>query len=264
MRPAVGVVVAVLVVVIAGCGNPLNSGEQTPATEDGLTVAAPGVTGDGVEDPYRLARAHEASLRNRSYTLRSVVTEQWPNGSMRSRIDSTLRVANGHDRYVFEQRTRGSFSGFRPPDRTMVWSDGNVTLLAIQQANSTAYSRYAMQLTLPIPTGSRSVVRYLQHEDDTHIRQITIDGWVAYHIETVDRLNASTSEDDIYVTAVVDSFGQIHRFNASLPAQYTEYSHVLSGRINTSLRYEELGRTTVRRPGWVDDAMRVTNSTAAT
>jgi hypothetical protein len=117
MRRRVAVVVLSLLVVLAGCngvGGPATDQSResvtpapVPTTAAGNgTVVAPGVTDRGVTDSLALARAHVATLRNRSYAVRYDRTVRFANGTVRARqvIDGTVGVQNERYRLAVDWR----------------------------------------------------------------------------------------------------------------------------------------------------------------
>jgi hypothetical protein len=115
MRRRAVVVVLALLVALAGCnGLGGTATEQSkasvtpapvPTTAAGNgTVVAPGLTDRVVTDPLELARAHVATLRNRSYAVEYNRTVQYGNGSVRTRqgIDGTVGVKSQRYRFVVD------------------------------------------------------------------------------------------------------------------------------------------------------------------
>lgn len=121
-------------------------GESTPARTP-TTDLPPGVTSDGVEDPFALARAHTEALDGRSYTVRSVVTTRYENGSLRGRRRTVARVGADRRRFHVAHVTLGPRPPFRPlrqgavrtPGRSAFWSDGRRLLWSVTRPDGTVY-----------------------------------------------------------------------------------------------------------------------------
>lgn len=107
----------------------------------------PGVTPDGVEDPFALARAHTEALEGRSYTVRSVVTTRYENGTLRGRRRTVARVGADRREFHVVHVTLGPQPPFRPlrqgavrtPGRSAFWSDGRRLLWSVTRPNGTVY-----------------------------------------------------------------------------------------------------------------------------
>ena len=113
MRRALGTVLVVVLVVLAGCSGVFGGGDGstetvTPAavpTDEATATPAPrlvpGVTKRGIESPRALVAAHQSFLQNRSFTQRSNSTALAANGSAVLRTTGTLRAGPmGTFRYV--------------------------------------------------------------------------------------------------------------------------------------------------------------------
>jgi hypothetical protein len=139
---------------LSGCnafGGGDNTARQTvtPADvpTDGTTqtpvVLAPGLTRYGVVDPVALGDAHNAALSNTSYTYMKTVTEQYANGTLRSRWTTKAHVVEPKGRFYFIQ-----YQHFKRVPRTNntnrryeIWSNGIRVLTAMTVGNTTTYRK---------------------------------------------------------------------------------------------------------------------------
>lgn len=120
-------------------------GASTPRTP--ASNLPPGVTPGGVGDPLALARAHARALEGRSYTVRSVVTVQYSNGTLRGRRRTVARVGADRRRFRVVHVTLGPAPPLRPvregavraPGRSELWSDGRGLLRSSTRPNGTVY-----------------------------------------------------------------------------------------------------------------------------
>jgi hypothetical protein len=149
---------------LAGCGGVASSGaggggdagatltpvevpEETASPRPLATELPPGMGPDGVEDPFVLARAHTEALEGRSYTVRSVVTMRYPNGTLRGRGRTVARVGADRSRFHVVHVTLGPRPPFRPvregavrtPGRSAFWSDGRRFLWSVTRPGGTVY-----------------------------------------------------------------------------------------------------------------------------
>lgn len=255
MRARVASVVVTLTVLLAGCSGGLDglalSKEQPTQTSPEQHVAAPGLNTSGVTDARRLAGAHTASLKDRSFTRRVVISGRSPDGSTPWRIIRTLKMGPDHRRFVFEQRATGEFPASMSPRTTgRVWSGGNLTIVSFSEGDRTVYFESTNRLTFPMFDGEAAILEFLGPLGEASVREVAHDGWVAYRIEGA---NAST---DVEMVAIVDSFGLLHEFRLTAPphtyARLTGDRWTGAGPVQLSLQYEAIGSTTFERPAWTE------------
>lgn len=156
----VGIVVAgpVLTGGTAPEQSPITVGNVTPEAEGGGAIGAasptpterpgllPGVTRAGVVEPYVLAEAHAASVRNRS-RVRSVRVTGPPNDSIMGGTTArnlTTRIVN---RSHYRHRSISRFAGGDEPEWTGllgVYADGERVYQRLSVGGDTRYSRYSI------------------------------------------------------------------------------------------------------------------------
>jgi hypothetical protein len=225
---------------------------------------APGVTTAGVADPFALASAHENTLDDTSYTVQRITTERYENGTLRSRESVTGRFpANGSGYLVTVNETSGNADGASMEQQ--FFADGDRVLAAQTTLNGT--QRYF------VPTGPNAEPytprEWLFFEPTFSDRLIALFGSANVTVEsdegpdgtyqlTVDEFTtpaALTPADDAGVVtnatlnATVTDSGLVRKYNVAYIMSDDEPI-----RVNRSVRYTEVGNTTVERPSWYDAA----------
>lgn len=260
MRGPVAALLLAGLVVLAGCGSALGglgaSPEPTPATATPVYVAAPGLSADGVDDPAQLARAHAASLRGQSYTVRLELVVYGPDGAERGGSVTELRVGPDRRRFRFDYRPRGGF----PPDvaeqpRVEAYSNGTTTFERQTRPDETQFRAYATEDTayLSVEPGPRAIQRYLAIGEARSVEETTVDGWIAYRVRLAEPDGPRTVE------AVVDTFGLVHEVAVTRP-RGDLFPTPPEGTIRYEVRYAAVGGTTVEAPPWLGEARRITRN----
>lgn len=260
MREGVAVLLLTGVVVLAGCGSALGGlgadAEAGPTTATPIHVAAPGLSAEGVQDPLRLARAHEASLRGQSYTVSVELTVLDVHGEARGGSATVLRVGPDHRRFRAEYRSWGGF----PPDidsqpQVEAYSNGTTVFERQTRPNETTYRAYNATRVdyLDAEPGGRAVRRYLAIGEVRTVEEVRHEGWIAYRLRLAEPGGARTVE------AVVDTFGFVHELTVTLPR-----SDLLptppDGTVRYAFSYRAIGETTVSPPPWLEEARRITRN----
>lgn len=107
---------------------------------------APGVTAEGVVEPFALADAHVVGVRAASYTVERTTSVRYPNGSLRTRETTNASVAAGGARYSLARTVTGPAAPQvqSPPGRFEIWTDGERFLSAFfPRDGDTEYARIA-------------------------------------------------------------------------------------------------------------------------
>jgi hypothetical protein len=123
--------------------DPRTTASPEPTAADQL---APGVTTEGVVDPFALADAHVAGVIESSYTVERTTTVRYPNGSLRTQETTTASVAAGGGRYRLVRDVTGPAAAQvqSPPGRFELWTDGERLLSAFfPRGGPTEYARVA-------------------------------------------------------------------------------------------------------------------------
>ncbi|WP_415378795.1 hypothetical protein [Halosimplex sp. TS25] len=259
---------ALAVVVTAGCGSLVGADERPDAATDTLTPApipevtptperwgvAPGLTGNSVADLDALVAAHRAATANRSYVWRERRgSTTGPNGSV-PLFNRT--VAQIESQSVYHVRAGDERVRLRSGTTTVAdyseYADGTDRFVRYRHVGRRDYERERRH---PIdPNGhphiglsaAGAIERYLDVESAA-VAAVTVDD--RRHYEVVAH-NWSRADDDrvsgYAVTAVVSPAG----FVRSLDVSYTVHAAGQSRRVRYAFAYERVGETTVDPPEW--------------
>ncbi|PSQ27305.1 hypothetical protein BRD09_08790 [Halobacteriales archaeon SW_10_68_16] len=231
------VVLVALAVALAGCPAVGPAATPTPEPEE----YPPGVSGEGVVDATTLADAHDRAIENTSYTLVSNRTVRYTNGTVASAL--FVRVELAADRSFFVRTSTAGPDGpeflGKPPAAGEFWSNGTVYVRAQEgHARETIASVFA-----DVPT------------EVTGVR--TVDGTTVYRLAgegTVEGDFSKAGSDavgNVSLTAQVTESGILRRMDLS----YVTFLAGQSVRVEWTVRYDDVGTTTVERPSWFDRAV---------
>lgn len=264
--------------VLAGCGGfatdgadrqtvspapvPSESPTASPTPTPAPTVA-PGVTTRRLVDPVALAEAHAARLQATNYTVRVNRTVRHANGTLRNRRRKVTRVADQGHRYRRQITVEGRVAPpplRSPPGRVEQWSNGVWLVSRVTAGGGTSYRtldpRQYDQVRgyyRPLPNPDALVIRLSAVE--THVRAADGGGYrvAATRLADPDRFALAERADDprnLTLSLYVTPRGVVR-------AMHVEYEGTMAGEpvwVSRTVRYAGLGETTVRRPGWVDEA----------
>lgn len=276
----------VVLLVLAGCGG-TGGGPSTlsvtpapvPTTPSPSPTPGPppGLSAGSVADPGALVMAHSAALGDRSYTVRGVETVRAPDGTLLSRRAVTVRV--GPDHVAFHATVAASgprsfrFAG-RDPGRTAVWSpDGELVVAAFGPGdgrherfrswglagNDVASVGFWTDEVLP---GARPwadieplfrafpvrVVRVERHGGTRLYRAragALVDAGVLAAAERVATARNATLRVTVDGRPVIRSYR----------LRYRAADHGAVLWVNRTVRYSEVGATSVDRPAWYGRAV---------
>ncbi|QLH84410.1 hypothetical protein [Halosimplex pelagicum] len=279
---AVAVVCVTALVVLSGCAG-LSGGGATPtATDDGpagptgstpspngapesgsgtATGAqlAPGLTADGLAAPVELVNAHTEVLRSDPFTVRYELRRSGDGYDVTQTLSGEADL-NGTVRARAVQRV--STTGSAPSryenrsGRTAIWRDGGTVFHRAVENGSATYDRLlAMNASLSpnLLTQRRDLADYLSNLDDQTVTEVTRDGGTYYRVEGSFQepyRNGATN-----VTAYVAPSGLV----AELVVEEAGAERI--GPSVLRVTYDDLGETTVERPGWVETAESATTET---
>ena len=239
-----------LALVLAGCGalggtsgtadpgtGPASGATLTPVavpstTETPVTLP-PGVTTAGVADADALLAAHQATLRDRSYTL-AVRLEV--DGDVTRRVSRVASQTRYYQRDVLVRQgvTVSRFAS----DRTVYTR--SVT------ANLTRYDRFDTVR----PPGSQTVreSRVFLSVPSATVFRTTVDGRPTFALRGTYPVHPTEPGlRNVSLRAVVAPSGLIRTLNVSY------YREADAANVTRSFAYSDVGSTTVERPDWVDD-----------
>ena len=275
------VLVATLLV-LAGCsgapGNVGSAGNATSALQSGNATTGesgssaanvslpPGVSRTGITDPNGLATAHALLLNKNSYTVNSTYVERYANGTTRvaTSIDAQLAQNKSHYYSVFNasgnvERLLGSPSG-----SIQRWSDGRRVYQAATLNNSTTYkvvydrrtnvSSPRAELFLN-PTSQNELALLFGAINTSAPQPVTRNGTALFRFRSVGLSQANlftsaqgvSSPGNVSFVAYVDSRGLVHEYSLS----YTARNDGTPITVNRTVRYSDVGSTTVPRPNWI-------------
>ena len=251
--------------VVAGCNVPASdpapdTATVTPApvpesTATGPEVFAPGVTGDGVTTPTRLARAHARTLEATSYTVNQTLVQRFDNGTLRSRYVTHARFAPEQGRFRASLQQVDREEGDRVRRRTRRFGDGERAYVANTEANDTTYRLLRYPDGEPRPpssvyvrnlTNSGTIERLFTLVDTRTVGTFTENGTRYARVRSSEPA-ALPPLQNVTLVATISERGVV--------AQYrVEYDVVRTGRVEATIvvSYTDLGTTTVDRPAWVD------------
>ena len=236
--------------------------EPTPTPVPRL---APGLTGQGVTDPFALGEAHASALDDTSYVLREDFSVEYANGTVYNRGTTHARLAANDSRYYVRQNASGLLFGGGAFARA-IWSNGERVLVADMANGSTSYDsprnvegesvppREALTID---PTKRQQLYAYLGSVETRVTRTETQNGTMLYRVESTEVTNPAAFENqwtdprNLSLVAFVDSRGLVHGFRL-------DYGAALNGTpvdVHREIRYTNLGNTTVERPPWYDEAI---------
>jgi hypothetical protein len=288
MRELRRILLVAALVVVAGCSSPASppTGATTATatataapvpTDRPSTFLAPGVTPRGVVDPVALATAHRRTLGRTSVTVHVEESRRYENGTLRWRRTATQRVDAGgrtvRSHYVgeFEGPRRGSglLSGFvRFPDASRVER---------YTVDDGAYHRYRFPSGDTWYVGAASpdpqlvdpglVPLFWAVETRMTAREAR-DGAARYRLEGSEIVDQTTLERvfvderfadvrNVSLEGTVDERGVVHRYRLTYTLVRTDGLLV---RGVESVRFTDVGTTTVERPGWYAAAVNATGN----
>lgn len=265
----------IFAVVVAGCSSVL---PQTTPTETKTAAPvppprptptpvpslAPGLTGTGVQDADTLLQAHNAVLANTSYTLYSVETQVYANGTVRTNESATTSRDTTRDRVhrVIDAASGHRNTRTRNATHIEVYREHDRLYLAETNATGTYYHLNG-DWRDPSPEISEWVFWLLSGADTRVVGQVRTGDTKQYRIELetitdqTTRGHIQTSEPytairNITFDARIDGRGFIHTYNLTFTKVVSNTTAI---HVTRRGRYRSLGTTTVDRPGWFDAAV---------
>lgn len=258
---------------------PVPTTEPTPTPAPRL---APGLTAEGITNASALAAAHDAVLRDASYTRRSNLTITYRNGTIHERHRAVTRLGTGHER-LFRVASGTSVFAFVAGDsspsltramRNEVYSNGTLAVSAVTYTNeTTAYYEIATEPVEESVAGTdRTYLARALGRTETRItgRRSRTDATLYRVVATEAALSAVRplptygSIRKVRFRALVDSRGLVRERRVTYTATTDGGTTVSVAR---SVEYRQIGSTTVSRPSWyeaaIENATTATNTTTA-
>lgn len=267
--------------------------ESTPIPTPPPPPLPRGVTELGIKDPDTLANAHMVALEDTSYTFHRVHVERYENGTLRERVATDVLVTTNRSHFYYRHNLSGPAARVSAGTNTVVaangdrvrvavYADGARILRAITRNNSTTYGVVRNDVGIPFAPefadlpyiSGMSIDDRNELSDVFHsVRESTVErvtpgidnrtvalyriratrlesGWLTTITPSRTFRNASLS-------VVVDSRGIIHSYRL----RYTGVVNGTTIHVTESIRFTDIGETTIERPPWYDEAIAATNVT---
>ncbi|MEF8784236.1 MAG: hypothetical protein V5A54_14260 [Haloarculaceae archaeon] len=267
-----------LLVVLAGCsGVPVVQPEESTETVTPIPERSPapsyppGMTDRGVEAPDVTASAHADRLAETSYTLSSNRSVR-ANGTMKSFF--SVRVALDDERnYHTRARTNGpdgpEFLG-RPPATAEFWSDGETHLRKLTRDGETTYDELESgpgrvstwrYWTRTAPFGDRqgSVFRTVRDVMESFVWRIDTErtgDTTQYRLEADEYTSTAFAPSEVTDVRNVTASATVTQ-SGLVRSIHMRYIGTIDGEtvlVERTIRYENVGNTSIERPEWYDRA----------
>lgn len=236
------------------------------------TVAAPGLTADGVTDPEALADAHVAVIADASYSLSASDVTRGRDRGLRSYLSLDLALTADRD-YHARVATAGpdgpEFLG-NPPERATYYSEGTDHAANLHSDGADTYHSFeprgivgAWQYwALMIPFGGTYVsrpgryyrilftevpTRFLGQRDGPDGLRYHVAGHADRTSSSLETVDASTVRD-VDLAATVDADGVVR----SVDVRYEATVDDARLGVHRTVSYADVGATTVDAPDWYD------------
>lgn len=231
-----------------------------PTTETPPEQLAPGLTWDGVVDPWNLSHAHANALLDTSFSTSAVIVRWSSDDRYATQATSHVRVAAGGSPMHFARNVTGDDPG---PNQVAadveVWREGDVSYVKTTSNDATNYHRTTPSRDLysgPV-TAWDAIYSLFAGVNTTTVERVERDGTTLYRVVSTsqpesDRFGRSRSNYSL--SALVDSSGLVHRYRVSSDVHEDDRTLHLSW----TWRLSAVGSTTVEQPPWVEEAKNAT------
>lgn len=244
------VALVAVAVLVAGTGCSALSGGQSPP---------PGLSEDGVTSTAALIEAHTEALRNQSFTVRMTTTIRPVNGEYEVTSNSTQRVdPTGTFRGYVERERRATGDApkryDRSPDEIAAWREGSVTYRRTVINGTPTYRRVGLlnsSVKLSDALG-RQIVLALDDRTNATVETFS-DGDSRRHSVSAG-LNDTGYSTNRTIELLVAPNGVIREIRVEQTYQYQSGTR----RVTRTIRFLNVGSTTVERPDWYSDAVNAT------
>lgn len=272
-----------IILVVAGCSGFSGSEDRPDASTDTVTLSpapipptgtpterperhlAPGLTRDGVVDPFALAAAHREALSTQSYTVVTNTTIHGPNGTLRT-VDRTVAVAAGGTPYhlVETSESDSSYPVTAVAGRVEIWFAGRPALFRVGTENVSYREGTTASLGGPVgdTTGHDRLVGYYGSVERWAVRELPDGPGDSLVLESRESPDPAVLDLPLLVSDPRD---------ATLRVVVTKDGRVVTTRVRhvatfdgervevvRRVRYEAVGNTTVAEPAWVEEARAAT------
>jgi hypothetical protein len=255
------VVAVALVVVLAGCSMPTTGTDAAPtgteptASTDATTPSPPpGLSTDGIEDLPALVGAHTDALRGTTFTVRTRTVQTAAGANYTVVTERTGRYDDTgpfRGRTSFRSTVRGDLpeTAVSPPARQRAYRAGERAAVRTTR-NGTVRTRRVAPYDSPVKLSgamARATLRTLSERNATTVDRVRTDGAVLY------RVRARLAPTQFQRNATLEAFVTDSGFVTRLVARRTLEFRNRTTRVERTVRYTDVGETTVRTPEWYAD-----------
>jgi len=231
--------------------------ESTPTPSPDNSAYPPGLSENGVENAFELARTHRALLANRSYTRLVTTTTRYANGSLRYRTRTRTRSVptEGEPRYhsvrTFAGPAQDRLSSYPNGERieTYAAERTGVHIVRPDGSNTELVSRSDL---------NRQILEVTFHAFDVRLAPPTSCGdLTCYRLRSTNLIAPSRLKESLVrragwevtqgaLVAVVDERGLVREYRVEYAVETPTESYTAV----RTVRFSAIGETTVERPDW--------------
>lgn len=252
------VVGVALLVALAGCGAVSPGGGGGSGTTATATGPEDGVTAGQAVDAFDLAESHRDTLANDSFTVTSSTTVQYANGTAALRQFARVRIAPVRRVVLIRQTADGSNpTQFGAPFAGVVerWANETGGVYRLTDENGT--TAFDESRTARVPR-----VEQATRWEDVAALLSALDARVV-DVEGGDTIVATGSDVDVTygdpsevtVTARLADGDHLHRYTVA----YRATRDGTPVQVTRTVRFTNVGETTVEQPTWVEKAQNNTS-----
>jgi hypothetical protein len=263
MRPTLdhplAAVMMVLVLVLAGCSMPTTSTDASPTRTAPTASAAstttpsppPGISTDGIEDLPALIGAHTDALRGTTFTVRTQTVQTAVESNYTIVVEQTGRynaTAPLRGQTTLESTVRGDLpeTAVSPPARRRAYRIGERAAVRTTR-NGTVTTRRVAPYDSPVKLSgamARATLRTLSERNATTVEQVRANGTVLYRVQA--QLPPSQFRRNASLEALVTESGLVTEVMTRRTLEFRSGTT----RIERTVKYADVGETTVRTPAW--------------
>lgn len=270
MGPRLIILATASIVLLAGCsgfGFPAAPSPTATPTHTPTTQYPPGLTAEGVSDPFALATAHASLLQNASYSVNHTSAVRYANGSLYTSENANTRVAANEDRYRYTAVVAGRAAHFLGGGNGTVnlFSNGSVVVRRYTTENRTSHN------VVYTPNGEPAAPSSVYHGTPVNDERIAIlfgqlsnttvtrESESSYNIRGTSFANHSIEVNGIQIsnvtavefTAAVRQDGLVQEYRLSLRGEVDGHTVRVVERVG----YSAIESTRVTEPSWFAQAL---------